>query len=345
MQEAQDIASADRLLIVAAAGLSISRDLPNNPYHSTADFAHHYPVLPKYGYRTSFDAMGLAGDESVPVGIKLAHTAKHFQNMSFNFPPTPAYGWLLEVASVFKKEDVFCWTSNVDCCFERAGFDRDRIYTTQGEMTKWQCADTRGCGHVWDCVEQMRKVVAASPDGILKDPSLASHTTCPKCGKNKTYPNLRGGDWFNHQPYVATQQRLLDWLDDCVFKKMSVAVIEVGVGPSTPIVTSIPAATFASALAVGGGRATYLRVNPDKRMDHVRGNMPSSGVRFYRWHESWARLEQLAADVLTLRGSADGSTSSQAKKEDQPDANTDARVVSQWQERYTETLMSLRTPR
>jgi hypothetical protein len=39
------IAGADRLLIVAAAGLSISVDAPNNPYHSTDDFTLHYPQV------------------------------------------------------------------------------------------------------------------------------------------------------------------------------------------------------------------------------------------------------------------------------------------------------------
>ena len=39
----EQLASADRLLIVAAAGLSISESLPNNPYHSPKDFLLHYP--------------------------------------------------------------------------------------------------------------------------------------------------------------------------------------------------------------------------------------------------------------------------------------------------------------
>ena len=38
-QVSRQIASADRLLIVAAAGLSISDTLPNNPYHNPDDFA------------------------------------------------------------------------------------------------------------------------------------------------------------------------------------------------------------------------------------------------------------------------------------------------------------------
>jgi len=86
---------------------------------------------------------------------------------------------------------------------------------------------------------------------------------CPKCGSTRVLPNLRGGDWFIHRPYEATQARLLRWMDDCLQKKLTVAILEVGVGANTPVVTRLPASAFASALAASGGAATYLRVNPD----------------------------------------------------------------------------------
>ena len=197
-QEARDIAGVDRLLIVAAAGLSISIDEPNNPYHSPADFAHHYPQAVRHGYRTAYQAMTLGRDESVPAEVRHAYTAAHFLNMRFRFPPTPGYSYLRQICATFAPEDTFCWTSNVDGCFERAGFDKARVYTTQGEMDKWQCSDARGCGHVWNCVEQFRAIDQASPNGVLTDLSLAKHATCPKCGRTPTLPNLRGGDWFKN---------------------------------------------------------------------------------------------------------------------------------------------------
>lgn len=338
MQEAERIASADRLLIVAAAGLSISQEHPNNPYHSAADFALHYPQLVKHGYRTSFEAMGLSSDENVPLAIRLAHTAQHFLNMRFRFPPTEAYSWLLELARGFDQEDVFCWTSNVDGCFERAGFDRSRVYTTQGEMSKYQCARTRECGHVWDIEDQLREADAACTNGVLTDLGRARWTSCPKCG-GETLPSLRGGDWFNHKPYEPTQERLLAWLDECVANKLSVAVIEVGVGPNTPVVTSIPACAFASAVAAAGGQASYLRVNPDLE---VHGNQPAEMVQFSHWRSSWSTLQQLVQHVGVLRTQdrSSGSKSPHCLNTQQRDC-----TKSEAQERYTEILMSLRTPR
>merc|ERR1712188_23634 len=105
-QEAHDIASADRLLIVAAAGLSIHDTLPNNPYHNADHFAHHYPQIKKYGYSTCYETMGIGRDPSVPDEVKRPFTAQHFLNMRYRFPPTPAYQWLKVLSDSFAEEDV-----------------------------------------------------------------------------------------------------------------------------------------------------------------------------------------------------------------------------------------------
>ena len=82
--------------------------------------------------------MGLAADEALPLEVRIAHTCI----MRFRFPPTPGYAALRALAaptprptpSPIPAENVFMWTSNVDGCFERSGFDQSRVYTTQGEM-------------------------------------------------------------------------------------------------------------------------------------------------------------------------------------------------------------------
>lgn len=336
----QSIATADRLLIVAAAGLSISEHLPNNPYHDPKSFAHHYPQVAKYGYRTTYETMGMGNE--VPMEVRRPFTARHFLNMRYDFPPTEGYSWLLELAKTFNKEDTFCWTSNVDGCFERSGFDRNRVYTTQGEMKYFQCADALGCGHVWECEQQMRDVVAAAPDGILNDLSVAKFTKCPKCG-GETRPNLRGGDWFNHRPYETTGRRLLAWMDEAVEKKLSVAVLEVGVGPNTPVVTSIPAAAFASALAANGGKATFLRVNPDTPHRDRSQGLPGDGVKYYRMQASWSALKPVLEQAVEARN--EGALTPQAKRHESPPRKVDPRQVGAWQKRYTDILVSLRTPR
>ena len=341
---AQEIAASDRLLIVAAAGLSIHDQEPNNPYHSAADFARHYPAATRYGYRTAYEAMSIDGDDRVPESVRLAHMAKHFLNMRFRFPPTPGYELLRRIAATFADEDVFCWTSNVDGCFERAGFAAERIYQCQGEMRRLQCPQ---CSNVWDCVEQLRAINAATnADGECTDLSLAPD--CPRCGSRwadgGVLPNLRGGDWFIHAPYEAAQARLLAWLDESVEQRRAVAILEIGVGRNTPIVTRVPACAFASALKANGGTPTYLRVNPDPP-EGTRNEYPIEGVSFHRWRDTWAALAPLADAAVALRAAPPAAGERAPRAAQTGGASQPRREAAQWQQRYREILLSLRTPR
>lgn len=339
----EEVAKCDRLLIVAAAGLSISADLPNNPYHNPRDFAHHYPAVVRYGYRTAYEAMGLAQDANVPPSVRVAFGARHMLNMRYDFPPTPAYAMLLELSRTYAAEDVFCWTSNVDGCFERAGFHGGRVYTTQGDMSKYQCMRI-GCGHVWQVEAQLRAIAAATVDGELKDSSLVPR--CPSCGAAwpEVRPNLRGGDWFRHAPYEATQRKLLAWLDECVEERARVAILEVGVGPNTPVVTRIPACAFASAVAANGGRPTYLRINPDLRSG--RGEDPSGRVSFHQWQASWQALKPLVEGAVAIRRAAVGQSGAEGSAAGAADVDeVDPEEAGGWQRRYHDLMSSLRTPR
>ena len=335
-----DLMSTDRLLIVAAAGLSISLDAPNNPYHSASDFARHYPTVASHGYRTAYHAMGLGGDRSVPAPVRVAYLARHFLNMRCHFPPTDGYEHLRRLAATYPPEDVFVWTSNVDGCFERSGFDSSRIYQTQGEMSRLQCARP-GCGNVWGCLDQMRAVDAATTDGALTNMDLVP--ACPKCGSAwpDIRPNLRGGDWFIHKPYDAASKSLMTWLDDCVEKKANVAIVEVGVGPNTPIVTRIPACAFASAVRANGGHPVYVRINPDPP-EGPREN-PDDDVTFHRIQQTWEALEPLVEAVVTNRAAGgSGSGSDEAAAAEAAPVETDPHVAAMWQRRYHEILLSLR---
>lgn len=234
------------------------------------------------------------------------------------------------------------WTSNVDGCFERSGFDAGRVYQTQGEMSRYQCARA-GCGNVWQCEAQLRAMDAASPDGVLSDLGLA--IACSRCGARppELLPNLRGGDWFSHAPYEAVQARLLAWLDGLVEARASLAVVEVGVGPATPIVTRIPASAFASAVAANGGRAAYVRINPDAPEGPSEG--PSEAVGFTRLRDKWTALGPLVAAAVRMRmeRSAGRAPPTEEGPEAAPGGNP--QEAAAWRRRYTEILLSLRTPR
>ena len=176
-------------------------------------------------------------------------------------------------------------------------------------------------------------------------------------------PSPRGGDWFNHKPYEPTQQRLLEWLDDSVERKLKVAVVEVGVGGNTPVVTHIPAMAWASAVAAAGGHATYIRINPDLgAANNGRGSnrdgralqTTTEGLTRFDWAAGWRALGPVAGAVVELRNKA-ASRATEAgepglsRREGELGADGeiagDATAKAHYQQRYTSILYSLRTPR
>jgi hypothetical protein len=196
------------------------------------------------------------------------------------------------------------------------------------------------CGEIWDSIEQLRAVDAASDHGTLLDLSLAP--SCPKCGCQwpNVLPNLRGGDWFDCEPYKDAGLRLQHWLDQCVLDRARVAILEVGVGPNTPVVTRIPACAFASALKANGGEPAYLRVNPDP--PEGPSENPSRDVRFYKIQESWSALKPLLEQVISLRTGRRGAEALTQIASEEKEVQEQAKV---WQRRYHEILESLRRPR
>lgn len=215
-------------------------------------------------------------------------------------------------------------------------------------MDKYQCGRD-GCGHVWDCEGQLRAIDSASVNGALTDPSIGIF--CTKCGSKDVMPSLRGGDWFQHRPYEATQKRLLAWLDDTVARKLTVAVLEVGVGPNTPIVTRVPAAAFASAVSANGGKAVYVRVNPGQP-EPAGHNPVGDNVAFHRWSTGWRAVKPVLDEATALRrASAAGTPRSPADpaatavETKRRRAAADPAAAKEFQAQYTEILESLRTPR
>ena len=116
--------------LVAATGMPISDTLPNNVHHSADDFNLHYPQAARRRYNTGFEAMSLSsarGVTDVTDAVKQAHTATHILNMRYIFPSTDGYAALKRLADTFAHSDVSVWTSIVEGCFERSGFDPSRV--------------------------------------------------------------------------------------------------------------------------------------------------------------------------------------------------------------------------
>ena len=156
--------------------------------------------------------------------------------------PKPIYELLL---GLLRDRDYFVLTTNVDHCFQRAGFDKQRLFYTQGDYGLFQCSKPC-CQETWDNEELVRHMVAAQQD--LRIPSaLVPH--CSHCGAPLTM-NLRADDTFvQDKGWHAAADRSQDFL--------RLLFLELGVGGNTPVIIKYP---FWQ-MAAKNEHATYACVN------------------------------------------------------------------------------------
>ena len=102
--------------------------------------------------------------------------------------PKPVYDHLL---SVVKGKDYFVITTNVDHCFQKAGFDKERLFYTQGDYGLFQCSVP--CHRqTYDNEETIRRMLDTQKDMRIPSDLIPR---CPRCGKPMTM-NLRSDDTF-----------------------------------------------------------------------------------------------------------------------------------------------------
>uniref|UniRef100_A0A7R9WER9 Deacetylase sirtuin-type domain-containing protein n=1 Tax=Pseudictyota dubia TaxID=2749911 RepID=A0A7R9WER9_9STRA len=246
------IDNADAVLICAGAGMSVKEG--EMVYTNPEDFAKAYPWFTKWGYKTNYEVMGLEGDPRVPRTAKWALYAKHMDNMRWTFTPNDGYKSLL---SMVKDKDYFVHTSNVDACFERSGFSKDRIYTPQGEWTYLQCTEPCHEDSVFESRPYLDIIIPQiSSDGSIRQESVPK---CPRCG-GEMFGNVRAGNNFCHYKYDSQNDKLRAWMEGLLQSpKKKVAIIEIGAGFNTPTVTRFPMESFAHEL---GNRGKFIRINP-----------------------------------------------------------------------------------
>lgn len=145
--------------------------------------------------------------------------------------PTPLYEQLLDIV---RGRDYFVLTTNVDHCFQRAGFDKQRLFYTQGDYGLFQCSKPC-CQETRDNEELIRYMVSAQQD--MRIPSaLVPH--CPHCGAPLTM-NLRSDDTFvQDKGWYAAADRYQDFLRR--HNNMRVLFLELGVGGNTPVIIKYP---------------------------------------------------------------------------------------------------------
>ena len=233
---------ADTVVIGAGAGLSAS-----------AGFDYAGPRFEKYFAdfiaRYHFPDMYTAGFFAFPTQEEhWAYWSRHICVNRYMDAPRPVYDDLLKLV---KDKDYFVITTNVDHCFQKAGFDKERLFYTQGDYGLWQCSVPCHL-KTYDNKKTVLRMVSEQQD--MKVPTeLVPH--CPVCGAPMTM-NLRSDEKFvEDEGWHKAADRYTDFIQK--HDKGRVLYLELGVGGNTPGVIKYPFWRFAAA----NPEAVYICLN------------------------------------------------------------------------------------
>ena len=221
----QEIQTADAILIGAGAGLSTSAGFTYTGKRFTDTFAD---FISKYGFRDMYSG-GFYPFETLEE--HWAYWSRYIYINRYQDAPKDTYADLL---ALVQGKDYFVLTTNVDHCFQKAGFDKHRLFYTQGDYGLWQCS---GSCHdkTYDNEAVIRKMVAEQKD--MRVPSELV-PRCPVCGAPMSM-NLRADSSFvEDEGWRQAAARYQDFIRR--HDRLHVLFMELGVGANTPGIIKYP---------------------------------------------------------------------------------------------------------
>lgn len=216
---------ADGVLIGAGSGLSTSAGLT----YSGERFERYFgDFIEKYHMRDIYSG-GFYPYQTFEE--YWAWWSRHIYYNRYVDIPKPVYSNLL---ALVRNKDYFVLTTNVDHCFQKAGFDKKRLFYTQGDYGLFQCSDPC-CQKTYDNEDAVRLMVEQQQD--MRIPTeLIPH--CPACGKPMRV-NLREDYTFvQDEGWYAAQNRYSDFLRR--HERLRMLYLELGVGGNTPVIIKYP---------------------------------------------------------------------------------------------------------
>ena len=135
---------------------------------------------------------------------------------------------------LMKGKDYFIITTNVDHQFQKAGFDKSRLFYTQGDYGLFQCSEP--ChDQTYDNEEMVKDMIEFQQDMKIPTELIPK---CPKCGKPMTM-NLRSDDKFvEDEGWHKAAEHYQDFLQ--AHEGQHILYLELGVGYNTPVIIKYP---------------------------------------------------------------------------------------------------------
>ena len=166
----------------------------------------------------------------------------------YTMPPKNTYGKLLKLV---EGKDYFVLTTNVDHQFQLAGFDKKRLFYTQGDYGLLQCSVP--CHEKTYDNEDMVRAMVVQQRNMRVPSELVPY--CPVCGKPMSM-NLRADDTFvEDEGWFAANKRYRDFLEAHLDER--IVYLEIGVGGNTPGIIKYPFWRYANY----NEDATYICLN------------------------------------------------------------------------------------
>lgn len=160
-----------------------------------------------------------------------AYWSRYIYINRYQDAPKPVYEDLLNLV---RDKDYFVITTNVDHCFQKAGFDKKRLFYTQGDYGLFQCSEPC-CQETFENEAMIREMVTRQEDMKVPTELLP---VCPHCGKPLTM-NLRSDNKFvEDEGWHAATERYENFLRTRDGQK--VLFLELGVGYNTPVIIKYP---------------------------------------------------------------------------------------------------------
>ena len=237
-----EIETADAIVIGAGAGLSTAAGFIYSGERFEkyfGDFARRFGIRDMYsgGFYPFPDAE-----------TRWAWWARHIYYNRYVPAPKPVYD---DLRKLVQDKDYFVITTNVDHQFQRAGFDKKRLFYTQGDYGLFQSVNPT-IRKTYDNEEWVMKAMEAqgfarNKEGIFDLPEEGSISMripselipkCPDDGSDVTM-NLRTDDSFvEDEGWHRASAAYADFLRR--HERLHVLFLEIGIGMNTPVICKYP---------------------------------------------------------------------------------------------------------
>lgn len=219
------IDESEYILIGAGSGLSTSAGIEYSGKRFEDNFKE---FIEKYHFTDMYSSGFYDFDTEEE---KWAYWSKHMYLNNIGMKATDLYKNIFELV---KNKNYFVITTNVDDQFYKSGFDKNKIFATQGSYGYIQCKNA--CHNkIYDASYMVKEMIKNITDCKIPTKLVPK---CPVCG-GEMEVNLRKDAYFvQNDNWYKQNKKYREFLEKVKSKKL--LLLEFGVGFNTPGIIRFP---------------------------------------------------------------------------------------------------------